>query len=589
MKLNHDFIAHKLGGNLMKYTKAFRMLGIAIVLALLLIVAIPAAPAQAVRGITLSIDEGKVGVEISISGTDFNASAADGSNDKYATIYFSSQEADTYDSIDNAVTIYERVRSAVWLDEQGDFGSDYTNTAVTFDVPAILNDGDPNEDVVAGTYYIYVCHYNYLRISAVATFTVVGGEITLDPDAGPVGTDVEITGSEFAGNKDITIEFDGWEIDEHEIEGDIETESDGDFESFILIPESTAGTKTIAVTVSGSEVTADFTVEPDITLDQTSGEAGATVPVSGTGFGRRSEVVIYFNTDEVKATTTSSKGSFDTTFTVPADLDAGIYTIEAEDADDNLDTVGFTIIVPSQPEPPPPPPTPPTPPPPSTTGSISLTTGNIGTDLIVSGIGFEAGTKVTVKYDDEEVSTATATDQGILIAAFKVPISKSGDHTVSASDGTNTLELTFTVESTAPEAPPPLLPEMGVTVKPPITFDWKDVTDDSPPVTYTLQIATDDDFDAKDIVLEKTELTDSEYILTELEELELGGLQTSYYWRVRATDAASNEGEWTGVGEFYAPTPFALPSWAIYTMIGVGGLLLFAIGYWLGRRTAFYY
>jgi len=575
----------------MKYAKTFRLLGIAIVLALLLIVAIPAAPALAVRGISLNIDEGKVGDEISISGTDFNQSTEE--TDRYATIYFSSQEANTTDAIDNEVTIYEKVRSAVWLDENGDFGSDYTSTTVIFDVPLILNDGAANEDVTAGTYYVYICHYLYPQIRAVATFTVVGGEIAIDPDEGPVGTDVEIIGSEFAGSQDIIIEFDGREIDVNDIEGDIETESDGDFESFILIPESTAGTKTITITVSGGEVTADFTVEPDITLDKTSGEAGATVTVSGTGFGRRSDVVIYFNNIGVATRTTSSKGSFDTTFTVPADLSANIYTIEVEDGDDNLDTVGFTVIVPSQPEPPPTPPTPPTPPPPpppSTSGSLSpTTTGNIGTDLIVSGTGFEAGAKVTVKYDDEEVSTATTTDQGILIAAFKVPISKSGDHTVSASDGTNTLELTFTVESTVPEAPPPLLPEMGVTVKSPITFDWKDITDDSPPVTYTLQIATDDDFDAKNIVLEKKGLAESEYILTELEELELGGLQTPYYWRVNATDAASNEGEWTGAGEFYASTPFALPSWAIYTMIGVGGLLLFAIGYWLGRRTAFYY
>ncbi|GAH07324.1 unnamed protein product, partial [marine sediment metagenome] len=39
-------------------------------------------------------------------------------------------------------------------------------------------------------------------------------------------------------------------------------------------------------------------------------------------------------------------------------------------------------------------------------------------------------------------------------------------------------------------------------LKPPISFDWKGVTADSPPVTYIFQIATDNDFTADSIVLE---------------------------------------------------------------------------------------
>jgi len=130
---------------------------------------------------------------------------------------------------------------------------------------------------------------------------------------------------------------------------------------------------------------------------------------------------------------------------------------------------------------------------------------------------------------------------------------------------------------------------MGVKVESPASFDWEDVTDESSPVTYALQIATDEDFTADSIVLEKTELAKSEYILTEKEELELAGQETPYYWRVRAIDAALNEGEWTGAGEFYVAAPFAFPRWALYTLLGIGAVIIFGIGYWLGRRTAFYY
>ena len=59
--------------------------------------------------------------------------------------------------------------------------------------------------------------------------------------------------------------------------------------------------------------------------------------------------------------------------------------------------------------------------------------------------------------------------------------------------------------------------------------------------------------------------------------------------RVRAINAASNEGMWVGAGEFSVAAPFAIPDWALYTLMGLGGLFLFGLGYWLGRRTAFYY
>ena len=40
------------------------------------------------------------------------------------------------------------------------------------------------------------------------------------------------------------------------------------------------------------------------------------------------------------------------------------------------------------------------------------------------------------------------------------------------------------------------------------------------------------------------------------------------------------------------PTPpepsFSIPVWARYTLIGVGGLALFGIGYFMGRRSGFY-
>jgi hypothetical protein len=579
-----------------KYVKISRLFGLVIILSLLVLV-MPAAPAQAAASITLVPVEGAVESTVTVIGEDFNASSD--TTDRYAVIYFTSQEATAVDDIDSDVTIYEVVKDGVWLDENGEF-------EVTFTVPTELEDGSSDADVFSGTYYICACYYvgttPATRIRAVAEFTVIGGEITLSEDNGPVGTEVEITGAEFNIEETITIEYDGEEIDL--VEGDDETDSDGEFVSSILIPESTTGDHTITLTVSGNEIEADFTVEPEIVLNPTSGGAETAASVSGTGFGRRADVVVYFDNKELVTETTDTEGSFDVEFTVP-DLEAGIYDVETEDEDENLDAAKFTITVtapPSTTAPPTPTPTTvPAPPTPTstptsapvssssaTTASINQTSGYVGTAVMIGGAGFASGETIVIRYDDQDLITAQADVGGIFVAAFNIPASPHGDHTITASDGISTEEFTFTMESEAPSVPVPIMPEMGIQMESPILFGWEKVTDDSFPVTYTLQVAANPSFSTGAIIMEKEGLTASAYTATDAEEEELAGKETAYYWRVRAVDAAANEGEWTGPGEFYIGEPFSLPNWLLYTLLGLGGLLLFVVGYYLGRRTAYY-
>ncbi|MBA7654316.1 hypothetical protein ES703_62193 [subsurface metagenome] len=674
----------------MKFTRIFGLFSIAIILALLVMV-IPATSAQAYdREIELfdewgdEIDEAEIGEEITVRGEDFVPSRSGDDYYRYVDIYFSSDEADKLDDIDIEVEDYEQYRGRE-IDDDGEF-------IYSFDVPEELNDGEDDIDVETGeTYWVYVTHgytdpdFPSTRIEAIAELTIIGGgEITLDISQGPVDTEVEITGTSFARDKDIAIAYDGVVVPK-EPGSDYETDDDGEFLSYILIPESTAGAHPINVTVSGSTVSADFTVEPEITITPTSGEAGDSVWVSGTGFGRRKSVVIYFNNQLWGTEMSGSEGSFSTSspLIVPSGLAAGIYDIDAEDYVDSsiADGAGFTVIVPPPPPPPEPEPAafslsnlivqpvevqpdeavnitvllantggtegsypvvlkingvgeaeesvtaaaggsetvgfsvtreeagnyavavddlsasftvvappPPTPEPPAPEVSLTQDSGRVGTSMAVSGSGFEAGGTVTVKYDGEEIATAPADDAyGIFAAYFYIPISEAGAHTITVTDGTSTEEFTFTVEPTPPLVPIPLLPQMGIEVEAPIYFDWNDVTTDIPPITYTLQIATSDEFSATSVALEKVGLAKSEYTITVEEEL--AGRETPYYWRVRAVDAVSNEGAWTGAGQFYVAVPSEglLPPWALYTLIGLGGLLLFAIGYWLGRRTAYYY
>ena len=565
----------------MKKMNMMRIIGL-IVVVTMLVMAVPVT-AQT-RFIEIDPEEGTIGSTVTVVGEGFNHSTE--STDRYAIMYFSSEKASIIDDIDDEVTVYKVVKDGIYLDiDDGAFREEFT-------VPDELNDGedeDDDEDVSAGTYYIYVCHYNVdatiaPQIRAVAEFTVIGGEISIDPEEGPVGTEVEITGTEFVDNENITVYYDDDEIDIES--GDDETDNDGDFECTILIPASTFDTHTIKVEAGNNEAEAEFTVESELVLDPTSGEAGAEVSVSGTGFERRSDVVVYFDAEEVIADTTDSDGSFKQTFTVP-DLEADIYDVEVEDEDGNLDTAKFTITVPGPTQPSPP--QPPTPAPSPTVITLSAESGKIGSDLVVTGTGFAAGGAVTIKFGDEVLSTTVADANGIFATVVKVPSIKAGEHTITVSDGTNTSEVTFTVEAVPPPIPAPLLPEMGVKAKTPVTFDWEDVTADAKPVSYTLQIATGDDFAEDSIVLEETGLDESKYTTTEAESLALASREAAYYWRVRSVDAAENEGEWTGAGEFYVSKSFSFPTWALYTLIGIGGLVLFAGGYLMGRRTAYYY
>ena len=308
----------------MKRIKIFRILAFAAILSLL-VIAIPASPALAAESIDLSPSTGEIGDKIDIDGSGFKT---DGTR---VYIYFSSQEWDVGDEIDDDVTVYSLVKKRT-PDVNGEIDT-------YFYVPEILDDGDDDEDVVGGYYYVYVTYGDNDDIEAVEEFTMRG--IELSPDDGMVDTEVEITGIGFTKSKDIRyIEYDDEEVDIES--GDEETDRHGEFISSILIPESIAGEHTITVRdMSNKEASATFTVDPEITITPISGTEGDTVAVTGTGFGDEEDVAIAFNGVTVATDTTDHDGSFTASFIVP-DVAAAIYDVEAEDDDNNDAEAQFT-------------------------------------------------------------------------------------------------------------------------------------------------------------------------------------------------------------------------------------------------------
>jgi hypothetical protein len=560
----------------MKSIRIARLLGIVVIIALLM-VAIPASPVLGTYDVVLSSTSGQIGATINITGTNFPASTL---------IYFcfSNQAALINQYVGSDVTVYSTIASATTTPSGTLTGS--------FLIPSKFS--STNTDVTYGVHYIYATVFTaetpprQLIVNSI-NFTVVGGDISVNPQSGIVESPLVITGTNFAATQQITIQFDGTTVIIEE--GDTSTNSAGNFVSTIYIPESKAGLHDIAVTVAGYTTTTHCTVEPDIILFPQSGKVDDTISISGTGFAKRPKLVdIFFDNTYVQQVQTDTLGSFYIeAFVIPdLDLPQGTYYIEAEDEDENLAVAAFTLNV-APPTTTPPTTTPPTTPPDDTDLNISYQTNYVGSSVAIGGSGFTPNATAEVSYDGEEVATTTVESNGAFLVTFHIPPSTGGDHIISVTDGTNTAQLTYTVETTPPSTPPPLLPTMGAKVRSPYIFDWEDVTDDSLPVTYTLQVSSDTGFSTTSIVLEKTELELSEYTLTEQEELVLAGKETPYYWRIKAVDAASNESAWTGLGEFYVSPPFSFPTWAIIILSILGALIFFGVGYWLGRRTAFFY
>ncbi len=559
----------------MKFTKIFRILTLAAVVSLLLLV-IPATPALAAYDYDIELDpeEGEIGDTIDIDGNDWPESdyppyPAEPDIEE-VDIYFSIQEAEEGDEVGTStsdeVRTYQRVKTGYDVEEDGDFST-------SFKVPTRLSTGTDDEDVHGGTYYVYVTMANSDDIKAVAEFTVIAGEITLDPNEDVVGTEVEITGEYFSDKEDITVEYD---IDDIDIEsGDNSSDSDGEFTCSILIPESTAGSHTITVTGDeGSEAEATFTVEPEITVDPTSGVPADVISVTGTGFGDETDIDIILETYVVGSGETNEYGSFDASFEVP-DIDEGSYDIRVEDYDGNEVEAVFTVNIATEVN--------------ITPVTSQASPGYVGMDITISGVGFEPNYPITITYATAPVTvaTTTSTPDGTFIATFEVPESEAGAHTITASDGTNSLQVLFYMESEAPPIPQPLLPEMDTKAPALAEFSWEDVTDDSLPVTYTLQVATDEDFTAGSIVLNEAGLTDLEYTITEEDKLDPRKQEDPYYWRVQAIDGASNESGWSAPGSFYMGG-ITLPNWGVHLWWGLGVVGAIFLGYWIGKRRAAY-
>jgi hypothetical protein len=172
---------------------------------------------------------------------------------------------------------------------------------------------------------------------AEAEFTLEGG-INATPIEGVAGEMITVSGTGFGEKVNVTIKFAGDEV------ATTTTDDVGSFQATFTLPIRAAGIYLIEAQDEENNIAiADVTVVESINLSQTTGNVGAEVTISGTGFRPNATVTITYAPVSVPVAIISvdGDGRFSTTFTIPKSQH-GHHTITASDSETKVTTT-FTV------------------------------------------------------------------------------------------------------------------------------------------------------------------------------------------------------------------------------------------------------
>lgn len=259
------------------------------------------------------------------------------------------------------------------------------------------------------------------------------GALTRSPAYGPPGTLVTLNGTGFALNTDITITYDGDLVTADS--GTTITSGTGSFSGVVITIPDNGNTTPHTIAVTAGTTASQVFATPKITVSPTSGIAGSTVIINGTGFAAGDTgIAVLFNGQAVTLTPSGpsvSAGAWSASFPVPS-MAAGSYSIGAYG--NNTDAtyvpdVNFTLNS-------------------SASITVNKSSGNVGTSVSISGTGFTSGETVTVKYDNTTVVPAfTLSSATTFTKSFTIPASASdNDHTITVTGSvTAAKSASFTV------------------------------------------------------------------------------------------------------------------------------------------------
>jgi len=517
---------------------------IVLVICLVAIALLPAAPAQAAGAvIELSPSSGVPGEEVTVRGYNFTAN-------EYVDIY--------YDLNGDGEWIPAEWVEDVQTDGDGDF------PWVTFIVPeSYTGDHTVRAEDQEGK-------------SASINFTAKPG-LTVSPEEGPVGINVTVEGQGFAEDEE-NIELRYYLDGSYEtIKTNIGANATGSWQYSFKIPPSAKGNHKLDARGDDSSLgeveDATFEVTPGISLDKSSGTVGDNITMTGNGFYTgEGHIKILFDGKEVETEIRADDiGYWEKDFKVP-EMPKGTYSVTADGEltpKETIRALSFEIkpgIV------------------------LSPDEGHVGTNLTVTGRGLAANKDVDIMYDGSQEATATTNNKGSFEASFPVPESQHGERQVTAEDaaGNNATSI-FTMESDPPDTPALIsLPDrsrVGFIGRVRPTFVWSAVSDDSG-VRYSLQIAASANVTATgefvDPLFSVEGLVGTNYTLEKKDALPYG----TYYWIVQAVDGAENADNWTAVRSFRAGL---LPLWAFIVIIVAIVMLIGALVYFFVIRRRIHY
>jgi hypothetical protein len=414
---------------------------------------------------------------------------------------------------------------------------------------------DFNIDVFPAGRYIIMADDG---VNTITTGFKLNPSITLgDTVSGYVGDVISVNGNGFAAKKLVYLGVDDLKLVTSE------TDEKGQCSNMrLVIPPCSRGNHSIKIQDSDSNVaTATFNIRQQVTIMPSTAAVGDNVTIIGTGFQSVADVMAYFDDKDVGLGQTGTDGGFTTNIKIPACGD-GVHKIKM---DDKTNKAFSDIKV-------------------ASSMMISPDNGFIGMQVGLQGSGFRPGFPINVTYDNIKQEGTTVQPQGSFTSSFKIPVSRAGPHTVNVSDGINTQKVIFTVESTPPIAPVTQLPADGDRQTKDIHFEWGVVSDPSG-VTYTFEVADDPKFAS--VIMSQANITANYIDITEDSKM-LPGREKPYYWRVKAIDRASNEGQWSLVSSFYKGHTIMtiisnMPEWVKWILVALGLVLFGFMFFWIGH------
>jgi len=235
--------------------------------------------------------------------------------------------------------------------------------------------------------------------------------LTLTPSQGIIGTEVTILSSCSYGTGDYHLYW--GEADKLLSQGVIDETC---ISITFIVPEAARGKHKVTLKIGDDSFNGEFTVMPSISLSTNQGTVDSNLTVTGNGFdSNESNIEIKYDNSPVETgIEASSKGSWQSTFKVPAST-RGEHIIDAEGTTpaSEIDDQTFAIVPQI---------------------NISPTSGYVGTMVSIAGTGFGSGeTNITVTYDGLAAKTGIASNAiGSWQSSFTVPTSTKGSHKVDA-------------------------------------------------------------------------------------------------------------------------------------------------------------